>query len=73
MFTFSPELYRPETGEAASEPARHPVVHSTTFEKNTATRLWRARCTCGWFTIGEETWVKGQAAAHDMWVPAVPA
>lgn len=42
------------------------VIHETTFERNTRTGDWRARCSCGWFLIGECEHVQMAAAGHDL-------
>jgi hypothetical protein len=46
------------------------TVHVVTFERNTATGMWRARCaTCGWITAGSEEQVQAAAGSHDQWQP----
>ena len=43
------------------------MIHSVTFEKNTRTGAWRARCSgCFWSWVGFEDDVKQRAATHDI-------
>lgn len=48
--------------------------HSVKFERNTRSGDWRAKCTCGWFHIGERDEVQSRAATHDLeWEAVEPA
>lgn len=47
--------------------------HEVKFERNTRTGDWKARCSCGWFTIDTEETVQARAATHDIeWQPVEP-
>jgi len=48
------------------------AAHAATFQRNTATGAWRARCTCGWGDYGTQEEVQATAAVHDLWEPAEP-
>ena len=43
------------------------MIHTVTFERNTRTGSWRARCSgCYWSWVGFEDDVKQRAATHDI-------
>lgn len=49
-------------------------IHHVTFERNTLTKMWRARCSdCGWARAGAREEVVNSAATHDMeWIEVDP-
>lgn len=55
-----------ESGEGQGHDKPLAATHSVTFERNRHTRLWRARCSCGWFMVGDQSEVQTRAAGHDM-------
>lgn len=42
------------------------TTHVVTFERNKASNLWRATCTCGWREMhSDAAFVQSRAAIHD--------
>jgi hypothetical protein len=52
------------------------MKHEATYEYNRySTNLWRVRCTCGWWHIGDKGSCETRFTSHDLgpeWIEAKP-